>query len=623
MKTQRLTAAQAIIKFLSQQYVERDGQSNPFFAGCFGIFGHGNVAGIGQALHQYPELPYYQSRNEQAMVHASAGFAKVSRRMRAFACTTSIGPGATNMITGAATATINRLPVLLLPGDYFANRSAGTLLQQIEQPYAPEISANDCFKPVSKYWDRINRPEQLIHSLPEVMRVLTSPADTGAVTLALPHDVQTEAYDFPEALFEKRVWTIPRNRPDIDLLKKAAAIIKKAKKPVIIAGGGVLYSEAEAVLNRFADKTGIPVGETFAGKGSVHYDKPYSLGGLGATGTSGAIEISNEADVVIGVGTRYSDFITASRSLFKNDKVQFININVCEFDGFKMGGLHLKGDAKATLQELNNYLKGHEVSATYRKRIKRLNENWEKEVQRIYKKANDSKPPIHQGAILGILNDFMKDKDIVINAAGSMPGDLHKLWRTKNPVGFHVEYGFSCMGYEIAGGMGAKIAAPDREVYVLCGDGSYWMLNHEIITSIQEGFKLIIVLSDNDGYASIGSLSQSLGSERFGTKYRYRDEKTGQLSGEVLPVDIAKNAESLGANVFRATDGKSLVEALKNARAAKHTSMVYIKTDLERTIPGYNAWWEVPVAEVSEQKAVKKQRKNYEKKKKEEQRRYL
>jgi len=623
MKTKRLTAAQAIIKYLSQQHVERDGKTNPFFAGCFGIFGHGNVAGIGQALHQYPQLPYYQSRNEQAMVHAAAGFAKVSRRMRAFACTTSIGPGATNMITGAATATVNRLPVLLLPGDYFANRSAGTLLQQIEQPYAPEISANDCFKPVSRYWDRINRPEQLIQSLPEAMRVLTSPANTGAVTLALPHDVQTEAYDYPAAMFARSVWNIPRNRPDVDLLKKAAEMIRKAKKPVIIAGGGVLYSDAEGILNRFADKTGIPVGETFAGKGSVRYDEPYALGGLGATGTSGAIEITNEADIVIGIGTRYSDFITASRSLFKNEKVQFININVCEFDGFKMGGLHLKGDAKATLQELGKYLKEYAVTTTYRKRIKRLNKEWEQEVQRIYRDANDSKPPIHQGAVLGILNDFMQDKDIVINAAGSMPGDLHKLWRTTTPLGFHVEYGFSCMGYEIAGGLGAKMAAPEREVYVLCGDGSYWMLNHEIITSIQEGFKLIIVLSDNDGYASIGSLSQSLGSDRFGTKYRYREGKSGQLSGDVLPVDIPKNAESLGAHVFEATDRTSLIAALKKAKAAKQTSMVYIKTDLERTIPGYNAWWEVPVAEVSEQSAVKKRRKVYDKNKKDEQRHYL
>lgn len=623
MATERLTAAQAVIKYLDHQYVERDGVETKFFAGCFGIFGHGNVAGIGQALHQYADFPFYQSRNEQAMVHTATAFAKVKKRMTVFACTTSIGPGATNMITGAATATVNRLPVLLLPGDFFSNRSAGTLLQQIEQPHSAEISANDCFKPVSKYWDRINRPEQLIHALPEVMRVLTSPADTGAVTLALPHDVQTEAYDFPSHLFEKKVWTIPRNRPDLDLVKRAAEIIKAAKKPVIVSGGGVLYSDAEGVLNRFAAKTGIPVGETYAGKGAIQYDKPYALGGLGATGTIGAIEIANDADVVIGIGTRYSDFITGSRSLFKNPNVQFININVCELDGIKMGGLPLRGDAKATLQELSKYLKGYEVNPAYREKVAKLNVEWEAEVQRIYSEANDDTPPIHQGAVLGILNDFMSAKDIMVNAAGSMPGDLHKLWRTKNPYGFHVEYGFSCMGYEIAGGLGVKMAAPEREVYVLCGDGSYWMLNHEIITSIQEGYKIIIVLSDNDGYASIGSLSQGIGNERFGTKYRFREKNTGQLSGDVLPVDIAKNAESLGANVYKATDGTSLLKALKQARAADRTSMVYIQTDLERTIPGYNAWWEVPIAEVSTQPAVQDKRAIYEEKKKNEQIIYL
>ena len=617
MNTEKLTAAQAVIKFLDQQYVERDGQETKFFAGCFGIFGHGNVAGIGQALHQYQDFPYIPARNEQAMVHSAAAYAKVKKRLSTYVCTTSIGPGATNMITGAATATMNRLPVLLLPGDFFASRHAGTLLQQIEQPYSPEISANDCFKPVSKYWDRINRPEQLIHSLPEIMRVLTSPADTGAVTLAMPHDVQTQAFDFPVELFEKRIWTIPRNRPDTALLKKAAELIKSAKKPVIISGGGVLYSHAEEVLNAFAAKTGIPVGETYAGKGALRYDAPYALGGLGATGTVGSIEIANDADVVIGIGTRYGDFITASRTLFKNPEVQFININVCDMDGFKMGGLPLQGDAKATLEELDQLLEGHQVSTDYREKVARLNQEWEQEVQRIYREANEDRPPIHQGAVLGTLNDFMNEEDIMVNAAGSMPGDLHKLWRTTNPYGFHVEYGFSCMGYEIAGGLGIKMAAPDREVYVLCGDGSYLMLSAEIVTSIQEGYKMIIVLSNNDGYASIGSLSKSIGNERFGTKYRFREKSTGQLSGTTLPVDIAKNAESLGALVFKATDKVTLIEALKKAKAADRTSMVYIETDLERTIPGYNAWWEVPIAEVSEQEAVQQKRKEYEEHKKE------
>jgi len=496
-------------------------------------------------------------------------------------------------------------------------------LQQVEHPVSPDITVNDCFKPISKYWDRINRPEQLIHALPEVMRTLTSPADTGAVTLSLPHDVQAEAFDFPTKLFDKKVWHIPRNRPDADLMKKAAELIRNAKKPVILSGGGVLYSEAEGVLNRFAAKTGIPVGETYAGKGAIKYDKPYALGGLGATGTKGSIEIANEADVVIGIGTRYGDFITGSRSIFKNPNVKFININVCDMDGFKMGGLPLKGDAKATLQELNKLLKGYEVTKTYRTKIAKLNKEWEAEVQRIYQEANDDTPPIHQGAVLSVLNDFMNDKDIVVCAAGSMPGDLHKLWRTKNPLGFHVEYGYSCMGYEIAGGLGAKMGAPDRDVYILCGDGSYLMLNHEIVTSVQEGYKIVIVLSNNDGFASIGSLSESIGNKRFGTKYRYREEKTGQLSGGTLPVDIAKNAESLGALVFKATDKTTLIEALKKAKKADRTSMVYIETELERTIPGYNAWWEVPIAEVSTQKDVKKRRKTYEQNKKTEQIYYL
>ena len=623
MHTERLTAAQAIIKFLDQQFVERDGDPTKFFAGCFGIFGHGNVAGIGQALHQYPEFPYYQSRNEQSMVHTAAAYAKVKKRLAAFACTTSIGPGATNMVTGAALATINRLPVLLMPGDYFSTRSANPLLQQLEYPLSPDTSVNDCFRPVSKFWDRIHRPEQLIHSLPEAMRVLTSPAETGAVTLALPHDVQTEAFDFPSALFTPRTWHIPRNRPDHGMLQQAAAMIRAAKQPVIVSGGGVLYSDAEATLNAFAERTGIPVGETFAGKGAVRFDKPYSLGGLGATGTKGAIEIANEADLVIGIGTRYSDFTTASKSIFKHPDVRFININVCEPDAFKHAGLPLQGDAKGTLEELDTLLADYQVDATYRERVATLNQAWEQEVQRIYAEANGDTPPIHQGVLIGALNDFMDEEDIMINASGSMPGDLHKLWRATNPRNFHLEYGYSCMGYEIAGGLGAKMGAPERDVYILCGDGGYLMLNSEIVTSIQEGYKLIIVLSDNSGFASIGSLSESIGSERFGTKYRYRDEQTGHLTGETLPVDIATNAESLGARVFRATDKASFVEALKQAKAADRTAMVYVPTDLHRTIPGYNAWWEVPVAEVSDSPAVQDARKRYEESKTNEQRMYL
>ncbi|HRN55733.1 MAG TPA: 3D-(3,5/4)-trihydroxycyclohexane-1,2-dione acylhydrolase (decyclizing), partial [Agriterribacter sp.] len=549
----RLTVAQATIAFLKNQYTERDGIEQPFFAGCFGIFGHGNVAGLGQALQENPDFRYYQCRNEQSMVHTAVAYAKVKNRMSTFACTTSIGPGATNMLTGAALATINRIPVLLLPGDIFATREPAPVLQQLESAVTQDISVNDCFKPVSKYWDRINRPEQLIYALPEVMRVLTSPSETGAVTLSMPQDVQTHAYDFPASLFEKRVWHIPRSRPDAGLLQKAAGWISSAKQPVIVAGGGTIYSGAGETLHRFATQTGIPVGETFAGKGSVMYDAPYCLGGLGATGTKYAIEIANEADVVIGIGTRYSDFTTASKSIFKNPGVKFININVSEFDAHKHNALPLTGDAKVTLEELLSTLGTYKADDNYRQRIAGMNKAWDNEVTQIYAEGNGTVPPIDQAVVIGTLNSFMNREDIMINASGSAPGDLHKLWRATDPKNFHLEYGYSTMGYEIAAGLGAKLAAPEREVYVICGDGGYLMNNHEIITSIQEGVRFTILLLNNNGYASIGGLSESIGSERFGTKYRFREDQSGQLSGEVLPVNLAQNAESLGAVVIKAT----------------------------------------------------------------------
>ncbi|KAA6439448.1 3D-(3,5/4)-trihydroxycyclohexane-1,2-dione acylhydrolase (decyclizing) [Dyadobacter flavalbus] len=615
--TRRLTVAQATITFLKNQYIERDGVEQPYFGGCFGIFGHGNVAGLGQALQENPDFRYYQCRNEQSMVHTAVAYAKVKNRLGAFVCTTSIGPGATNMITGAALATINRLPVLLLPGDIFATREPNPVLQQLESAGTQDISVNDCFKPVSKYWDRINRPEQLIYSLPEVMRVLTSQAEMGAVTLSMPQDVQTHAYDFPEALFQKKVWHIGRPRPDLDHLKKAAEWIKAAKNPVIVAGGGAIYSDACDRLHEFATKTGIPVGETFAGKGAVRYDAPYSIGGLGATGTKYAIEIANEADMVIGIGTRYSDFTTASKSIFKNPEVKFININISEFDAFKHAALPLTGDAKATLEELMSLLENFEVDAAYRKRIAGMNKAWDDEVTQIYAEGNSTDPPIDQAVVIGTLNSFMDDRDVMINASGSAPGDLHKLWRATDPKNFHLEYGFSCMGYEIAAGMGAKMADPSREIYVICGDGGYLMNNHEIITSIQEGVRFTILLLNNNGYASIGGLSESIGSERFGTMYKYRDENSGQLSGSFLPVDLAKNAESLGAIVIKATDKDSLEEALSQARSNERTTVIYIETSLYRTVKGYNAWWEVPIAEVSASPSVQKAYETYRNNKKE------
>ena len=571
---------------------------------------------MGQALQENPDFRYYQCRNEQSMVHTAVAYAKVKNRLSTFACTTSIGPGATNMLTGAALATINRIPVLLLPGDIFATREPAPVLQQLESAATQDISVNDCFKPVSKYWDRINRPEQLIYALPEVMRVLTSPADTGAVTLSMPQDVQTHAYDFPASMFEKRVWHIPRTRPDIQSLEKAAAWIRASKKPVIVSGGGTIYSGATESLHSFASQTGIPVGETFAGKGSVMYNAPYCLGGLGATGTKYAIEIANEADIVIGIGTRYSDFTTASKSIFKNPEVKFININVNEFDAYKHNALALTGDAKVTLDELLFLLNDYRVDEKYNQRISKMNKAWDDEVTKIYAEGNGTVPPIDQAVVIGTLNSFMNEEDIMINASGSAPGDLHKLWRATNPKNFHLEYGYSTMGYEIAAGLGAKMAAPEKEIYVICGDGGYLMNNHEIITSIQEGYRFTILLLNNNGYASIGGLSESIGSERFGTKYLYREEKSGQLSGQTLPVDLAKNAESLGAIVIKATDAASLNEALASAKQQQRTTVIYIETHLHRTVKGYNAWWEVPVAEVSTSSTVQKAYETYKENKK-------
>jgi len=611
MKTRRLTMAQALVLYLSKQYVARDGRENRFFAGAWGIFGHGNVAGVGQALQQFSsELRYHQSRNEQAQVHTSIAYAKHKNRMQTFACTSSIGPGATNMVTGAATATVNRIPVLLLPGDIFAERIQAPVLQQIESEHSQDFSANDVFKPVSRYWDRINRPEQIIAALPEAMRVLTSPAETGAVTLALPQDVQAEAYDYPESMFEKRVWHIPRNRPDTTFVQQAVEWIKAAEKPLIIAGGGVHYSEANAVLKAFVEQTGIPVGETQAGKGTLNYDHPLNLGAIGVTGTPGANIIAREADLIIGIGTRYSDFTSASNTAFQNEDVRFININVAEFDAYKRAALPLVGDAKVTLEELSTALRGYSTSETYQSRVKTFGEEWEAEVQRIYDLEHG--PLISQGEVIGAVNTLSKPNDTVLCAAGSMPGDLHKLWRTRSPRGYHLEYGFSCMGYEIAGGMGVKMADPDNDVYVMVGDGSYLMMNTEIVTMAQEGIKVIIVLVDNHGYASIGGLSKSVGSDGFGTKYRYRTD-SDHLDGEVLAVDYAANAASLGAHVIKASNRDDFADALLAAQ--KHEGgpvCIVIETDRRQRVSGYESWWDVAVPEVSDNPAVQAAREDYE-----------
>ncbi len=609
--TRRLTMAQAIVQFLKVQYVSRDGVEQPFFAGISGIFGHGNVAGIGQALHQYrDEFKYYQTRNEQAMVHTAAAYAKMKNRLGTLACATSIGPGATNMVTGAATATINRLPVLLLPGDIFARRNVAPVLQQLESNASQDISVNDCFKPVSKYWDRLNRTDQAITALPEAMRVLTSPVETGAVTLCLPQDTQAEAFDYPEELFEKRVWTVPRNRPDRDLVSKAVEWIKESKQPMVIAGGGVLYSEATDALAAFVEQTGIPVGETQAGKGSLNYDHANNLGAVGVTGTPGANIVAREADLVIAIGTRLSDFTTASKTAFQNPNVKFIAINVAEFDAAKHGALPLVGDARVVLEELSDAVQGYRVSDDLTQRVAKFNGEWDAEVERIYNLGH--RPILSQGEVIGAVNEGSAPEDVMICAAGSMPGDLHKLWRTRNPKGYHLEYGYSCMGYEIAGGLGIKIADPDREVYVMVGDGSYLMMAQEIATSVQEGVKLNIVLVDNHGFASIGGLSDGVGADEFGTKFRMRNGQTGQLDGENVPTDLAANAESLGAYVLRPEGKEGLMKALEEARAMDRTTVIAVEVDREVRVPGYESWWDVPVAEVSTVEEVQKAREEFE-----------
>jgi 3D-(3,5/4)-trihydroxycyclohexane-1,2-dione acylhydrolase (decyclizing) len=605
--TRRLTMAQALITFLKNQYSQRDGKEYRFFEGCLGIFGHGNVAGIGQALEQDPELPYYLFRNEQAMVHTAAGFARTSNRLRTLVCTTSIGPGATNMVTGAAGATINHLPVLLVPGDIFARRNVAPVLQQLESSTTEDISVNDCFKPVSRYWDRINRPEQILTSLPAAIRTLTSPSETGAVVLALPQDVQAEAFDYPEQFFEKRVWTIARPRCDRQLLAKSAEWIRSAWQPLIVAGGGVIYSEASQTLNELASQTGIPVVETQAGKGSLPYDHPQALGAIGVTGTPGANILAREADLIIGIGTRYSDFTTASQTAFQNPSVRFVNVNVSEFDAGKQAALPLIGDARVTLEELKESLSGFQVDEAYSARLKSLREAWDKEVDRIYHLQVG--PPISQGEVIGVLNEVSAARDVVVCAAGSLPGDLHKLWRTRDPKGYHVEYGYSCMGYEIAGGLGVKMAAPDRDVYVVVGDGSYLMMAQEIVTSLQENYKLNIILLDNHGFSSIGGLSRACGNRGMGTEYRYR--RNGKLEGDPIRVDFVANAKSLGAHAVRAQTREELRRALVEARDRAQTSVIVVETAYDQRVPGYESWWDVPIAEVSESESVRAVRAKY------------
>jgi 3D-(3,5/4)-trihydroxycyclohexane-1,2-dione acylhydrolase (decyclizing) len=620
----RLTMAQALVRFLASQYVERDGVEHRFFVGCWGTFGHGNVAGIGEALFESPDLlRYHMARNEQSMVHSAVAYARHTDRLQTFACTSSIGPGATNMLTGAALATVNRLPVLLLPGDVFASRGPDPVLQQLEVSSRGDVSVNDAFQSVSRYWDRIVRPEQLIPAALAAMRVLTSPADTGAVTLALPQDVQAEAFDYPDEFLSKRVWHVERRPPDPAALARAALAMRSAKRPLIVAGGGVIYACASDALRRFADETGIPVAETQAGKGSLPYDHPASVGAIGATGTSAANRIAKDADLVIGIGTRWSDFTTASKSVFQDPRVRFVNVNVAEIDAVKHAGIAVTADARVALEAFLGI--GYRVDAGYRAECARLAKEWDAEVTRLYSLGGSPLPT--QSEVIGALNEFTDPTDVIVCAAGSMPGDLHKVWRTRDRKQYHVEYGYSCMGYEIAGALGVKLAAPEREVYSLVGDGSYLMLSEAIVTSIQERAKLVVVLVDNHGFASIGGLSRSLGTDGFGTQFRAVTIGSRGLDSDAepapyLPVDLAANAESLGAHVIRARGISDFRAALAAAKKVDGTVVIHIEVDRYAAVPSYESWWEVPVAATSEASTVRDARKRYDKAK-QKQRRYL
>jgi 3D-(3,5/4)-trihydroxycyclohexane-1,2-dione acylhydrolase (decyclizing) len=612
----RLTVAQALVRFLAVQEIERDGERQRFFAGCYGIFGHGNLAGLGQALHQHQDLlPFHQGRNEQAMVHIAAGYARQRNRLGAYAVTTSVGPGATNMVTGAALATVNRLPVLLLPGDTFANRAPHPVLQQLEAPHDATLSVNDCFKPVSRFFDRIDRPEQLVSAALEAMRVLTDPADTGAVTLALPEDVQTEAVDVPAAFLEPRVWTVFRRPPAPEAVRRAAELVLEAERPLIVAGGGVIYAAATDALAALADATGIPVGETQAGRGALRSEHPASLGAIGATGTAAANRLAREADLVIGVGTRWSDFTTASKSAFQDPGVRFVNINVAGLDAAKHSGLAVEADARLALEALQDVLAGHRIDPSWERRAREESSAWADEVARLVGAGHEPLPS--QAEVIGAVNDAASDDGIVVCAAGSMPGDLHKLWRARHPKSYHVEYGYSCMGYEIPGGMGVKLGAPDREVFVMIGDGSYLMLPGELPTAVAEGIKLVIVLVQNHGYASIGALSRSVGSAGFGTHYRQRSNGRVPIDDgsehAALPVDLATNAESLGARVLRTRTIDEVRSALAEARAAEGGPVVvHVEVDRYAGVPSYEGWWDVPVAEVAADESVRAAREEYE-----------
>lgn len=622
--TKTMTVSQALIEFLAHQWTVDGDIRERTIPGVFGIFGHGNVAGIGQALKQFnveqPDLmPYHQARNEQAMVHQSVGYARMHRRRATYASAASVGPGAANMLTGAALATSNRLPALLLPSDTFATRVADPVLQQLELPHDIGIQVTDAFRPLSRFFDRVQRPEQLYSIALAAMRVLTDPAETGAVTIALPEDVQAELIDVPLEFLQDREWHISRPLPQRGQLDRAIAAIRSAKRPVIVAGGGVIYSGAEAALAALVEATGIPVGTSQAGGGALPWDHAQYLGGIGATGTTAANRIAAEADVVIGIGTRYSDFTTASRTVFQDPDVRFVNVNVASFDAYKHGTqLPVVADARETLLALRDALGGFRVDESYARRIAEFNREWDAAVDAAFAPSGSDLPG--QPEIIGAVQAASAPEDVVVQAAGSLPGDLHKLWRVRDPLGYHVEYAFSCMGYEIAGGLGVKRGAlaegSDRDVIVMVGDGSYLMLHTELVTAVAEGIKLIVVLIQNHGYASIGHLSETVGSERFGTWYRELDPVARNFQGDaILPVDLAANARSYGIDVIEIEPEPDAIDrlsqAIATAKASDRSTLIHIESDPLIYAPDGEGWWDVPVPEVSTLASTQRARDEY------------
>lgn len=610
-KTVTLNMGAALVRFLQAQYTRRDAIEHRLIHGVWGIFGHGNVTGFGQALEEHGgrALPYFQAKNEQAMVHAAIAFAKARQRLGAFACTSSIGPGATNMVTGAAVATVNRLPVLILPGDIFAGRRPGPVLQQLEYPGSQDVSVNDCFRPVSKYWDRINRPEQILTALPEAMRVLADPAETGAVTIAMPEDVQAESYAFPLHFFEKRVYNVERPACSTENLRAAAALIRAARRPLLVAGGGVHYSDATAALEKFATTTGTAVAVTQAGKGALLDAHPSCLGAIGVTGTASANAIASDADVVICVGTRLNDFTTASKTQFQNPRVRFVAINIHACDARKHGALPLVGDARTILGQLTRALAGWRAPAPHRAAVQRAREAWS--VTRAALVAPKRGVPLTQAQLLDEVNRACGASGTAVHASGGIPGDIQKLWRSQATNDYHSEYGYSCMGYEIAGALGVKLAAPERDVYALLGDGSYLMLHTEIVTAVQEGLKLTIVLADNHGFGCIHGLQRGCGGNSFGNEFRYRTRAHSRLEGAPVAVDFAKNAESLGATGLRANTLSELRAALATAKRATGVVLIHVTVPADVRLPGYS-WWDVPVSATSKIPGVRAARVAYE-----------